>query len=244
MTVSPFDPDPAARSGAPGSGTRGSAAPGGRQSQSERIRDRIRQQILRAELRPGEIVIEPELAQQYGVSKTPVREALQMLTVEGLVTVLPRKGYMVRSLSFHDVREVMDLRLILEPPLVAAAARNVTPELVAELRGYLQRQFRDDATLEERLAAAREFHLGCVRASRNLRAATLVRMLSDEVDRLHHLMPVVEGHISSAGEREAHEAILAAVASGNAAEAEARMREHLIEANDAMLRGFYETGPR
>jgi DNA-binding GntR family transcriptional regulator len=59
-------------------------------SQSERIRNLIRRQILRAELRPGEIVIEPELAQRYGVSKTPVREALQMLTVEGLVTLLPR----------------------------------------------------------------------------------------------------------------------------------------------------------
>jgi DNA-binding GntR family transcriptional regulator len=214
-----------------------------RQSQSERIRDRIRQQILHAELRPGEIVIEPDLAQQYGVSKTPVREALQMLTVEGLVTVLPRKGYMVRSLNFHDVREVMDLRLILEPPLLAAAARNVTPELVAELRGYLQHQFRDGASLDERLAAAREFHLACVRASRNQRAATIVRMLSDEVDRLHHLMPVVEDHISSPTERQAHEAIFAAVASGNAAEAENRMREHLIEANDAMLRGFYDAGP-
>jgi GntR family transcriptional regulator, rspAB operon transcriptional repressor len=148
MTVSPFG----AGSGTPAAGA---GTPGVRQSQSERIRDRIRQQILRAELRPGEIVIEPELAQQYGVSKTPVREALQMLTVEGLVTVLPRKGYMVRSLSFHDVREVMDLRLILEPPLVAAAARNVTEELISELRTQLERQFRDGAPLDERLDAAR-----------------------------------------------------------------------------------------
>jgi GntR family transcriptional regulator, rspAB operon transcriptional repressor len=57
-------------------------------------------------------------------------------------------------------------------------------------------------------------------------------------------MPVVEEHVSSVSEREAHEGIFAAVASGNAAEAEARMRGHLIEANDAMLRGFYQTGPR
>ncbi|NKX50715.1 hypothetical protein HER39_09080 [Arthrobacter deserti] len=69
-------------------------------------------------------------------------------------------------------------------------------------------------------------------------------MLTDEVNRLHHLMPVVEEHVSSASEREAHEAIFAAVATGNAAEAEARMREHLIEANDAMLKGFFDAGPR
>lgn len=214
-----------------------------RQSQSERVRDRIREQILHAELRPGEIVIEPELAQKYGVSKTPVREALQMLSVEGLVAVLPRKGYIVRSLSFHDVREVMDLRLILEPPLLAAAARNVTEELVVQLRELLERQFREDAPLDERLFAAREFHLACVRASRNLRAAGVVKSLTDEINRLHHLMPVVEDHISSDSEREAHESIFAAVASGNAEEAEAQMRAHLVEANAAMLKGFYDAGP-
>ncbi|MHB1172133.1 MAG: GntR family transcriptional regulator [Lacisediminihabitans sp.] len=215
---------------------------GPRQSQAARVRDKIRQQILRAGLRPGEIVFEPDLAREYGVSKTPVREALQMLTVEGLVTVLPRKGYMVRSLSFHDVREVMDLRLILEPPLLAAAARNVTAEMVAELYSLMDRQFQADAPLEERLYAAREFHLTCVRASLNSRATILVRMLTDEVNRLHHLMPVVRDHISSESERQAHEAILAAVASGNAEDAEGRMRDHLIESNSAMVKAFYGVG--
>ncbi|GAA1359376.1 GntR family transcriptional regulator [Arthrobacter rhombi] len=214
-----------------------------RQSQTERVRDLIREQILHAELRPGEVVLEPELALAYGVSKTPVREALQMLAVESLVTVLPRKGYMVRSLSFHDVREVMDLRLIVEPPLLAAAARNVTEELVFALRGHMNNQFSGSASLDQRLVAARDFHLACVAASRNHRAASVVRALTDEVSRLHYLMPVVEGHVASETERAAHQSIFEAVASGNAAEAESEMRAHLVESNEAMLRGFYEYGP-
>lgn len=212
---------------------------GERESASERVRSLIRTEILTAVLRPGQIVLEAELALQYGLSKTPVREALQMLTVEGLVTVLPRKGYMVRTLSFNDVRDVMELRLILEPPLVASAARNITEPLRQTLRGLLDRQFNLQLPLEERVHAAREFHLACVRASRNERAATLVRILTDEINRLHHLMPLVEDHISSDSEREAHEAIYTAIAGGEADAAEAHMREHLIESNAAMVAAFY-----
>ena len=97
-----------------------------RRSQSERVRATLRSQIVRAELKPGAVVLESQLADEHGVSKTPVREALQMLMVEGFVTVLPRKGYMISSLNYHDIREVMDLRLMLEPPLLRAAARDVT----------------------------------------------------------------------------------------------------------------------
>ncbi|PQZ92896.1 GntR family transcriptional regulator [Arthrobacter sp. MYb227] len=210
-----------------------------RESAAERVRSQIREQILTAELRPGEIVLENDLAALFGVSKTPVREALQMLMVEGLVSLLPRKGYMVRPLSFHDVRDVMELRLILEPPLLAAAARNVTDSLVLKLRSLLDQQFAPEKSLSDRVHAAREFHLACVGASRNERAATLVRMLTDEINRLHHLMPLVEDHIASDNEREAHEAILSAIAAGNAAEAESKMREHLIESNSAMVTAFY-----
>lgn len=210
-----------------------------RESASERVRRLIRTQILTAQLSPGEIVLEAELAKNFGVSKTPVREALQMLTVEGLVTVLPRKGYMVRTLSINDVRDVMELRLILEPPLLASAARNTSDELVAELRSLLDQQFNPDLDLEGRVQAAREFHLTCARASRNARAATLVRILTDEINRLHHLMPMVEDHISSPTERAAHEAILDSIARSDAAAAESQMREHLIESNAAMVAAFY-----
>lgn len=210
-------------------------------SQSERVRELLRQEILTGVLRPGELVLEPELAVRFEVSKTPVREALQMLTVEGLVAVLPRKGYMVRTLSFQDVREVMELRLILEPQLVGQAARNATAEQLKGLRDILDRQFGESAELEDRLAAAAEFHRVAVASSRNARAATMLDALTAEISRLHHLMPAVRDHIFSEEERSAHESILDAIAGGDAAAAEARMREHLIESNSAMVKAFYES---
>lgn len=218
-----------------------SAANETRQSSAGRVRDRLRRQILEAELAPGAVVIETGLAKEYGVSKTPVREALQLLAVEGLVKVLPRKGYMVTSLGYNDIREFMELRLLLEPPLFAAAARNSSADLVVTLQELIVQQFKDDADLSTRLDAASEFHVACVRASRNNRAVEIVRRLTDEVNRLHHLVPGVESHIRSDTERAAHEAIVAAIAAGDADLAESAVREHLMESNATMIREFFES---
>lgn len=213
-----------------------------RQSQSDRIRKQFWEQILRGELRPGEIVIESELARKHNVSKTPVREALQTLAIEGLVTVLPRKGYLIRGLSFSDIHEVMDLRLILEPRLLRVVAANPPPGIVEELRALLTEQFRDGASLDEQLDAASNFHLACMRASRNTRAVSIVRMLTYEIERLHYLFPAVGAHVSSGSEFDAHDGIIAAIAAGDPDEAEKQMRDHLKESNMAMVKAFYEPG--
>ena len=67
-------------------------------SLTEQVYEALREDILRARRRPGQVVAEPELALHYGVSKTPVREALRLLAQDGCVIVLPRKGYLVRPL--------------------------------------------------------------------------------------------------------------------------------------------------
>lgn len=211
-----------------------------RPSQAERVRAILRAQILRAELKPGAIILEPQLADEHGVSKTPVREALQMLAVEGFVTVLPRKGYMVSGLNYQDIREVMDLRLMLEPPLFGAAARNVTEDVVKELQGIMRNQFAPDASLDQQLDSAMDFHLACVRTSQNAWAVTIVKRLSEEIRRLHYLLPGVEMHLKSEAERSAHKQIFDAVAAGDAAAAEQAIRDHLVESNTAMVRSFFE----
>lgn len=214
-----------------------------RRSQAERVRDTLRAQIFRAELRPGTIVLEQQLAEEHGVSKTPVREALQILAVEGLVTVLPRKGYMVSGLNYHDIREVMDLRLMLEPPLFGAAARNVTEDVVKELQSLMQAQFDPDTTFEQRLESAMSFHLTCVRTSHNSWAVNIVKRLVEEISRLHYMLPGVEVHLTSDTERAAHEQIFEAISAGDAVAAENAIREHLIESNTAMVRSFFEGVP-
>lgn len=213
-----------------------------RLSQAERVRSTVRAQILRAELKPGTIVLEPQLAEEHGVSKTPVREALQMLAVEGYVTVLPRKGYMVSGLNYNDIREVMALRLMLEPPLFGAAARNVTEDVVKELQSIMQEQFAPGATFEQRLESAMAFHLACVRTSQNAWAVTIVKRLVEEITRLHYLLPGVESHLTSEAERSAHQQVFDALAAGDSDAAEEAIRDHLVESNTAMVRSFFESG--
>lgn len=210
-----------------------------RVSQAQRLYQTIREDILSARLRPGVVIIESELARINGVSKTPVREALQMLVVEGLVSLLPQRGYLVRTMGFTEVRDVMELRLILEPPLVAAAARNVSDILVVELRAQLERQFSSKSTLDDRTDAARKFHMAAVRASKNERAMGLVAGLFDETTRMHHLLPEAVNHLYSDAERDAHLAILEAIEAGESVAASAAMTEHLMESNTALLSAFY-----
>lgn len=211
-------------------------------SASQRVRDSLRQQILRAELRPGELILESTLARENGVSKTPAREALQMLAAERLVTVIPHRGYYVSTVNFHDFREAMELRLILEPALVALAAKRSSRGLTDELRGHLDQEFGPGSTLDERLEAATAFHLACVTASGNSLAMSVVSTLFTAVQRLHYLHRDVEDHIYSDAERDAHEAILSAIMNGQADEAQRRMYEHLVEANKAMAQSFLLSG--
>jgi len=88
----------------------------------------IRQAILRGELKPGERLMEIALANQLGVSRTPVREAIRMLELEGLVIMVPRKGAQVAQITIQDLNDVLEVRLGLEELAVRIACERMTEE--------------------------------------------------------------------------------------------------------------------
>ena len=88
----------------------------------------LRQAILRGEMEPGERLMEIQLAQKLGVSRTPIREAIRKLELEGLVIMIPRKGAEVAHITEKDMRDVLEVRCTLEELAVALACKNVTPE--------------------------------------------------------------------------------------------------------------------
>jgi len=92
-------------------------------SRTELVLEEIRRAILTRELLPGQQLVEMELAQRLGVSKTPVREALKILSGSGLVTFSPYKGASVRTVDHDLARNVFDLRLLLEPEAVERSVR-------------------------------------------------------------------------------------------------------------------------
>ena len=94
----------------------------------------LRQAILRGEMEPGERLMEIQLAQKLGVSRTPIREAIRKLELEGLVIMIPRKGAEVAHITEKDMRDVLEVRATLEELVVALACKNVTDEKLAELK--------------------------------------------------------------------------------------------------------------
>lgn len=100
------------------------------------VRDRLREAIFSGKLRPGDLLRQEELAERYGISRIPVREALRQLEAEGLVTRQPNKGAVVASLSLQDVLELLDIRIGLECRALALAVPNMVDsdfEMAAEL---------------------------------------------------------------------------------------------------------------
>src|SRR5690606_4147495 len=90
------------------------SAPGALMTAQERMLEALRTEVLTGALQPGEQVVQELIAEQHGVSRVPVREALQTLTSEGLITHLPHRGYFVTELSVPDLLEVYRLRELLE----------------------------------------------------------------------------------------------------------------------------------
>ncbi|MEY2475524.1 MAG: hypothetical protein QOG87_839 [Actinomycetota bacterium] len=210
--------------------------PNSKQPLTEQIYGRLHGDILRAQLLPGQTVLEADLAAQFGVSKTPVREALRLLVQDGWVLVLPRKGYLIRPLGLDDLREVFQLREMLEPGFAGEAAWRAARRLddMEAVRQAVadQRSARDD--LDMALASAAAFHIRIATMGGNARAARIIENLVHEVTRLHYLMPNLESHINSKEELDAHDAIADAIEAGNQREASRAMRDHL-RATDQLL---------
>ena len=102
----------------------------------------LRQAILRGELKPGERLMEIQLANKLGVSRTPIREAIRKLELEGLVLMIPRKGAEVAEITEKNMRDVLEVRKALEELAVQLACDKITQEELEELEkaGYSEVQ--------------------------------------------------------------------------------------------------------
>lgn len=106
----------------------------------EVIFDTLREAIIAGELKPGERLMEVKLAEKMGVSRTPVREAIRKLELEGLVEMLPRKGAHVAELSVKDIMDVLEVRATLDGLATALAAERITDEEIKKLE-HVHSQF-------------------------------------------------------------------------------------------------------
>lgn len=208
-------------------------------SRTVAVLDAIKHAILAGELKPGQALVETDLAEVLGVSKTPVREALKTLAGAGVVTMSPYKGASVRVLDDEQARHVYDARLLLEPEAVARAVTRghdwgPAHEALARADGAADQAGRSLANRDFH----RELYAGCGNA-------LLVRMLDDLRDQTA-LVSVAAWHRepgwlpTPSWEREAaeHRAVLAAAGGGDAGRVAALLRDHITS---FVARNFPET---
>lgn len=194
--------------------------------------DTIRAKILSGEFPPGSTLSEAELASLLGISRTPVREALQRLQEEGLATILPRRGALVRILTLPEVREILLVREALEGLGARLAATHINRATLDGLRAQWQETLDtlEGSTLQALDKEGVQFHAAIVEASGN---RTLARMLEAVRGRIEGTRQI---YLHSSGETalrrarlicEEHLRVLDALEAGDADRAEVAMKEHL-----------------
>lgn len=149
------------------------------------IFDTLRQAIIVGELKPGERLMEVQLAEKMGVSRTPVREAIRKLELEGLVSMLPRKGAHVAELSVKDIMDVLEVRATLDGLATALAAQNIKDDELKELKNVLQQlvNYIEKENLQGSIKKDVEFHEIIYRCSRNDKLIQIVSNLREQVHR-------------------------------------------------------------
>ena len=145
----------------------------------------LRQAILRGTLQPGERLMEIHLAQKLGVSRTPVREAIRMLELEGLVTMVPRKGAIVAEITVSDLENVLEVRTALEELAVKKACQNMTEEELFQLKaaaGAFEEQLKNNDLLACAQADV-EFHEIISQSTGNRRLIQILNNIREQIYR-------------------------------------------------------------
>jgi len=194
----------------------------------EQARQVIRGLIITGQMQPDQLYSVPRLANDLGVSATPVREALLDLAREGLLEPVRNRGFRVVSLSSGELNDIFAIRMLLEVPVVAEIARaRLAPAQIEQLRQLAEATKRaaDDGNLLEFLATDRQFHVGLIATLGNKPLADLVETLRDRV-RLHGFKNgATREHIAQSASE--HFQLLDALSKQDEAGAAAVMRRHL-----------------
>ncbi len=187
----------------------------------------LRQAILRGKLQPGERLMEIHLAQQLGVSRTPVREAIRMLEQEGLVIMIPRKGAIVAEITKSDLEDVLEVRAALEELAVKKACRNISQEQLQELKKAAGK-FAASLQKEELMACAQAdvaFHEIISAATENRRLIQILNNIREQIYR--YRLENLKDKSSHANLVEEHTAICRALEERSEEKASEAVRVHI-----------------
>lgn len=199
----------------------------------EIVFETLREAIINGVLEPGERLMEIQLAEEMGVSRTPVREAIRKLELENFVVMIPRKGAYVAGVSHKDIADVFEIRSALEGLAAGLAAERATEEEIEEMKKILLTHDRDDMSLEDIVSTDTDFHALVYKASRNERLVQILENLREQIQRFRATSLSVPGRLKDAISE--HQAIVEAIARQDGEEAQALATAHIMNAENIMF---------
>jgi len=195
---------------------------------SARVFHTLKDDIIAGRIAPGDVLHEVALARRFGVSKSPVRDALSVLRSEGYVQAIPHRGYVVTNVSVRDVNEVFHLRALLEAEGAALAAMRATSAQVAELEAIVAEAMQDPAGTEPSayVNLNKRFHLIIAAAADSRLLSRLIEELLEQSARVVALSAQTRPGPDPVIAQEADQ-IIAAIRSRDAGAARTAMARHI-----------------
>ena len=206
----------------------------------EIVFEHLREAIISGQLKPGERLMELQLAEEMGVSRTPVREAIRKLELEGLAVMVARRGAYVSDLSIRDIAETFEIRGALESLAAGLATERITPDELEQLERTLV-QIGESIEQNDLNAVVRldeEFHAIMYHASRNQRLTQIVSNLREHITRFRLSSLAIPGRFRSVFQE--HKNIVEAISERNSALAQALAKEHIENAEHSLMEAVRE----
>lgn len=206
----------------------------------EVVCESLREAIRNGVLKPGERIMEIQLAEELGVSRTPVREAIRKLELEGYVVMMPRRGTYVANMSIRDINEIFEIRTALESLSNGLAAEHITDEELEHLQrllviigGYIK-----DGNIEKIVETDIEFHDLMYHAARNQRLVGIISNLRDQLTRFRTLSMSYPGRLEATLDE--HRTIVEAIANGDRKAASKAAEQHMENSEKTLLKAMDE----
>ncbi|MDP3797485.1 MAG: GntR family transcriptional regulator [Polaromonas sp.] len=197
----------------------------------EEVAELLRQRIFNRELAPGSWIDELKLAEEYGISRTPLREALKVLATEGLVTMKVRRGAYVTEVSERDLADVYHLLALLESDAAGVVATTATEAQIKDLQGLHQELEKAAANRERFFQINEAFHMRLLEIANNRWRDQMVADLRKVMKLNRHNSLLKSGRIEESLQE--HRAIMQALTARDAEGAAQRMREHFSNGLEA-----------
>lgn len=203
-------------------------------SQGRSVYERLVNEIRTGELRPNDRLKETELAARFGISRTPIREAMRQLEADGLVVHNPRVGTVIRSLGYSEVNALYEMRTVLEGTAARFAARSASAIELDELAAINNEMANAHDDAKKLFDANKQFHALLFDVARN-------RFLLSAAEAVHKTLLILGPSTMEEADRaavavEEHRAVIDAVRAHDGDAAEAAMRAHIEGAHGARLR--------